>query len=141
MSTVRTYRDLEAWKTGMQLVEEIYRVTKNFPREEKFGLTSQLRRAAVSIPSNIAEGACRETTPAYINHVGIALGSHGEVETCIEISFRLRYITTAGRDAVMKICDSTGRLTNGLRRSLKDRRAREKNAKRRVKRVYVKHVS
>jgi four helix bundle protein len=121
MATVETYRDLEVWQVGMTLVEKIYAATKSFPPDERFGLTSQLRRAAVSIPTNVAEGACRRTTPAYINHVSIALGSHGEIETCIEVSLRLRYLSVKARDEVMVVCDSTGRLLNGLMHSLEAR--------------------
>lgn len=87
--SIKTYRDLDAWQAGMDVVQQIYQVTKRFPADERFGLTAQLRRAAVSMPSNVAEGACRRTTGAFVNHVSIALGSHGEVETCVEIALRL----------------------------------------------------
>ena len=89
MSIPFTYRDLDAWKLGMDLVEHCYRVTAIFPKSELYGLTSQMRRAAVSIPSNLAEGHCRHSTKVFINHVDIALGSHGELETCIELAGRL----------------------------------------------------
>ena len=118
MTTVKTYRDLEAWQVGMTSVERCYAATKSFPPDERFGLTAQLRRAAVSIPLSLAEGACRRTTNAYINHVSIALGSHGELETLIEIAFRLGYLKEAARDELFKVSDSTGRLLNGLLRSL-----------------------
>src|SRR5882757_7910126 len=87
------YKDLDAWKLAMVLVERCYTISANFPREERYGLTSQLRRAAVSIPSNVAEGHCRRTTKVYANHVSIALGSHGELETCIELSSRLGFLS------------------------------------------------
>ena len=118
MTTVSTYRDLEAWQVGMTLVERCYAATKSFPLHERFGLTAQLRRAAVSIPSNVAEGACRRTTNVYINHVSIALGSHGEVETLIEIAFRLGYLKAPAKDKLLEVADSSGRLLNGLLRSL-----------------------
>lgn len=121
MATVNTYRELEVWQVGMTLVEKIYAATKSFPPDERFGLTSELRRAAVSIPSNVAEGACRKTTPTYINHVSIALGSHGELETCVEIAFRLGYLAAKGKDDLMKVADSTGRLLNGLLQSLESK--------------------
>src|SRR6185295_5118831 len=89
MSDSFTYRDLDAWKQGMTLVEDCYRATVSFPANELYGLTNQIRRAAVSIPSNVAEGRCRHTTKVYANHVSIALGSLGELETCIELSTRL----------------------------------------------------
>ncbi len=117
MATVNTYRELETWQVGMTLVERCYAVTA----DERFGLTAQLRRAAVSIPSNVAEGACRRTTPTYINHVSIALGSHGELETYVEIAFRLGYLSAKGKDELMNASDLTGRLLNGLLRSLESR--------------------
>jgi four helix bundle protein len=84
------YKQLDVWQLSMTFVEECYKATAGFPREELYGLTSQIRRAAVSIPSNVAEGHCRRTTKVYANHVSIALGSHGEIETCIELAHRLR---------------------------------------------------
>jgi len=89
---IRTYRELEAWQQGIALVERCYKQTRHFPADERSGLTSQLRRAAVSIPSNVAEGACRLRTRAFVNHVGIALGSLAEVETCVEVALRLDYL-------------------------------------------------
>lgn len=121
MATVNMYRELEVWQVGMTLVEKIYAATKSFPPDERFGLTSELRRAAVSIPSNVAEGACRKTTPTYINHVSIALGSHGELETCVEIALRLRYLSAKAKDELMIVADSTGRLLNGLLHSLESK--------------------
>ena len=103
MPTTFTYRDLDAWKQGMDLVEECYRFTTAFPAHELYGLTSQIRRAAVSIPSNIAEGRCRHTTKTFTNHVSIALGSFGELETCIELSARLGFLKTAGGDAAVGV--------------------------------------
>jgi four helix bundle protein len=124
MKAVETYRDLETWQAGMTLVEEIYAVTRPFPREELFGLTSQLRRAAVSVPSNVAEGACRRTTAVYVNHVSIALGSHAEIETCFEIAIRLRYVRQAESDNVTLVLERTGQLLNGLLRSLEAKATR-----------------
>ena len=114
MPTPFTYRDLEAWKVAMDLVEECYRVTGDFPKSEMYGLTGQMRRAACSIPTNVAEGHCRRTTKAYANHVSIALGSHGELETCIDVSRRLGFLSSAQQQAVMLKCDAVGRLLNGL---------------------------
>ena len=121
MAPVKTYRDLEVWQVGMTLVEKIYAATQSFPPDERFRLTAELRRAAVSIPSNVAEGSCRRTTPAFVNHVSIALGSHAEIETCIEVALRLRYVSVRVRDDLMVTADSTGRLLNGLLRSLETR--------------------
>jgi four helix bundle protein len=124
MTSPATYRDLEAWKHGIELVERSYAVTRSFPQDERFGLTAQLRRAVVSIPSNIAEGACRRTTKAFLNHLSIALGSHAELETCLEISLRLGYLQRDAYTELLKKSDSVGRLTNGLRRSLDEKRQR-----------------
>jgi four helix bundle protein len=113
-----TYRDLDAWKQGMDLVEHCYRTTASFPKSELYGLTSQPRRAAVSIPANVAEGHCRRSTKAYTNHVSIAIGSHGELETCVELSERLGFLSAADRARTLAISDSVGRLLHGLYRAL-----------------------
>jgi four helix bundle protein len=105
----------------MMLVEKCYRLSAGFPREELFGLTTQLRRAAVSIPASLSEGACRCTTKAFIYHVSIALGSHAEVETCGEIARRLGYVLSDQQSALMVTCDATGRLLNGPVRALQSR--------------------
>jgi four helix bundle protein len=118
MPTPFTYRDLDVWKQGMELVERCYRSTAAFPKAELYGLTSQLRRAAVSIPANLAEGHCRRSTKAYANHVSIAIGSHGELETCVELSLRLGFLSVEERKRLLAISDSVGRLLNGLHRAL-----------------------
>jgi four helix bundle protein len=114
-----TYRDLIVWQQGLTLVEECYRLTTTFPRSELFGLTSQLRRAAVSIPANVAEGHCRRETKPYRHHVSIAIGSHGELETYFELAFRLGYLSKSDKTRAMQLSDSVGRLLSGLHRSLK----------------------
>jgi four helix bundle protein len=119
------YKDLDAWKSAMDLVEQCYRQSASFPRSEMYGLTSQLRRAVVSIPSNVAEGYCRRTTKAYANHVSIALGSHGELETLIELASRLGFLSATDRPPLQDRCDSVGRLLSGLYRALEDKIARE----------------
>lgn len=85
------HKDLEAWKESMLLVEEVYRVSSAFPKQEVYGLTSQVRRAAVSVPSNLSEGAARNGNKEYINFLGISLGSLAEVETQLIIASRLGY--------------------------------------------------
>ena len=102
----------------MDLVEDCYRVTTSFPKTELYGLTSQLRRAAVSIPSNLAEGHCRRSTGAYLNHVSIALGSHGELQTCVEIAIRLGFLAETERALLIAKGDTVGRLLYGLYKSL-----------------------
>ena len=96
MKTIRTYKDLDLWQVSMGFVADVYRVTKEFPSEERYGLCMQLRRAAVSIPSNIAEGSSRKTTRQMIHFLYIALGSLAEVETQIEISRDLNFIKEIG---------------------------------------------
>jgi four helix bundle protein len=88
----RSHRDLPVWQQAMSLVECVYRLTETFSSEERFGLTTQLRRAAVSIPSNIAEGAGRSSTGELGHYLGIALGSAAEVETQLELAIRLGFV-------------------------------------------------
>jgi len=102
----------------MDLVEQCYRTTATLPHSELYGLTSQLRRAAVSIPSNVAEGHCRRSTKAYANHVSISLGSHGELTTCIELCARLGFVKHVEANRLLECSNSVGRLLNGLYRSL-----------------------
>ena len=116
--SVTTFRDLDAWDNSMALVEQCYKITEAFPIAERYGLTSQLRRAAISIPSNIAEGYCRRTTRAYANHVSIALGSHGELETCIELASRFGWLPQGQKEKLTSSCASVGRLLTRLYQSL-----------------------
>jgi four helix bundle protein len=125
-----TYRDLDVWKLGMTLVEQCYRGTASFPRSELYGLTSQLRRAAVSVPANVAEGHCRRTTKAYANHVKIARGSYGELETCIELAFRLGFLAADDRKHLLATSDSVGRLLTGLSRALARKLAQRRAGRR-----------
>jgi len=125
MNEIRAYKKLDTWQQAMNLVEHCYRVTAAFPNHELYGLTSQLRRAAVSIPSNVAEGSCRRKTKAYANHVSIALGSHGELETCIELAGRLGFVNAKEREALQVRAGSVGRLLSGLHRSLEEKIERE----------------
>lgn len=115
---VKNYQELIAWQKAMDLVEEVYLASKAFPREEIYGLTSQLRRAAVSIPSNLAEGQGRRTTADFLRHLSIAYGSLREVETQILIATRLRYLAPVKSQVVMQGTAEVGRLLNGLMASL-----------------------
>lgn len=94
MGEIRSFRDLGVWKRGMDLVVGCYRLSEAFPKSETYGLSSQLRRAAVSIPSNIAEGHTRQHTREFLHFVSIAQGSLAELETQILIAERLAYVTT-----------------------------------------------
>ena len=115
---VKNYQQLIVWQRAMDLVEEIYRSTKDFPREELYALTNQIRRAAVSIPSNIAEGQGRRTTADFLRHLSIAYGSLRELETQALIARRLSYIAQARLEDVMNRTGEVGRLLNGLMASL-----------------------
>lgn len=92
MYEVKSHKDLKVWQESMTLVTQIYKISEDFPKHEVYGLTSQIRRAAVSIPSNIAEGAGRKGGKEFSRFLYIALGSLSEVETQLEISIRLEYI-------------------------------------------------
>ncbi|NEV62352.1 four helix bundle protein [Thiorhodococcus minor] len=115
------YRDLIAWQKSMDLVDEIYRLTRQFPPEEKFGLSNQLRRAAVSIPSNIAEGQGRQSQAELIRFLQIAHGSLREVETQIMIACRQAYIMPAEEKRTLEMSAEAGRLIQGLINKLKQR--------------------
>src|SRR5437867_11121 len=115
---VKNYQELIVWQRSMDLVEDVYKSSQDFPREELYALTSQIRRAAVSIPSNIAEGQGRRTTSDFLRHLSIAYGSLREVETQILIARRLRYIAQAKLEEVMNRAGEVGRLLNGLMSSL-----------------------
>jgi four helix bundle protein len=114
MKATSSFRDLEVWQESMTLVEEIYALSKRFPSEERFGLTSQLRQSAVSIPSNIGEGARRKRRKAFLNHLDIALGSQGEVDVQLELAMRLAFCTKADHVRIGQRVDRIGRMLNGL---------------------------
>jgi len=115
---VKHYQELIVWQKAMNLAEEVYKVSRSFPREEIYGLTSQLRRAAVSIPSNVAEGQGRRTTQSFLNHLSIAYGSLLELETQLLIATRLSYLTNGKCQEVLQLAAEVGRLLNGLITSL-----------------------
>lgn len=115
----RSYRELEVWQRAMNLVADCYRATGNFPRIETYGLSSQLQRAAVSIPANIAEGQGRQHRPEFIQHLSIAYGSLMELETHIQIAHRLGYIDVVTENLLLDRAGEVGRLLNGLLRSLR----------------------
>ncbi len=111
MTRVNSFRDLRVWRAGMELVELVYQLTRSFPPQEAYGLTGQMRRAAVSIPSNIAEGHAREHTEEYLYHLSVAQASRAELQTQLEIAGRLRYIAP---DAVAKTLDQSATLSRQL---------------------------
>ena len=115
------YRDLLVWQRAMELVKEIYRVTKSFPKEEVYGLTAQIRRAAIAIPSNIAEGKGRYST-ADVNHFLVqARGSLYELETQVLIATDLKYLSEAESKKLLDSSDEVAKLLNGLIRSLREK--------------------
>jgi four helix bundle protein len=115
MSTTSGYRDLLAWQEAIKLAVMVYRATSRFPREEIYGLTAQVRKSAVSIPSNIAEGAARNSARELHHFLGVSAGSLAEVETQLELAAQLEY---AERDAaIAQQAQKVGMLLTGLRRS------------------------
>jgi len=110
----KAFRDLKVWQRSMDLVERIYEVTAAFPTDERFGLTAQIRRAAVSVPSNIGEGSRRKKRKVFLNHLDIALGSQGEVDVQLENARRLRFLKVADYDRTQIAVEEIGRMLNGL---------------------------
>jgi four helix bundle protein len=117
---VQSYRELVAWNKAMELVTEIYRVTHTFPKEELFGLMSQLRRAAVSIPSNIAEGKGRLSKGEFRQFLGNARGSLAEVETQILIAQNLFYLDKSAAEKLLAMVEEVGKVLNGLISAVKN---------------------
>jgi four helix bundle protein len=115
---LKQYRELIVWQKAVSFVESIYRATENFPQKEIYGLTSQIRRAAISIPSNIAEGQGRNTTRDFLHFLSIAQGSLMEVETQITIAERLGYLEKQQESNLLELSAEIGRLLNGLGNSL-----------------------
>lgn len=99
---IKNFRDLNIWQKAMEIVEDIYIITKSFPKDEIYGLTSQMRRCAISIPSNTAEGFTRRHNKEYRQFLYISLGSCAELETQIEISFRLKYISQSTEQELLE---------------------------------------
>ena len=112
---MKSFRELRIWQAAMDLVEKIYLLTRSFPKQETYGLTSQLQRAAVSIPSNIAEGHTREYLKEYLHHLSMAQASLAELETQLEIAMRLKYMTAGQLKELMADCSSLGKQMYSLR--------------------------
>ena len=116
---IRNFRDLDIWKKGIGIVKDIYKIVGEFPKEELYGLVSQMQRSAVSIPSNIAEGFNRFHNREYKQFLYIALGSCAELETQIEIAFELKYIDDAKKKAMLEKIDHESRMLTNLIKKLK----------------------
>ena len=123
---IKSYRDLDVWKKAMELAEAVYCVTVDFPENEKFGLTSQLRRAAVSVPSNIAEGAGRAGRGDFIRFLSIARGSLSELETQITLAVRLKLIARERVLAIWELAQRIGQMVNKLMAALRKGRSGKK---------------
>jgi four helix bundle protein len=115
----KPHRNLIAWQIAMDLAYAVYRSTAKFPKEEVYGLVSQLRRAAVSVPSNIAEGAAGRTRQQFVNFLSNAIGSLNELDTQLELALRLDYVSRDGYDPLQKMVDECLAVTYGLKKSLK----------------------
>ena len=119
MGNIKSYKDLIAWQKAMILAKTIYTITARYPKEEIYGLTSQLRRAAVSVACNIAEGQARNSTGEFKQFLGISKGSLAETETLLLLSSDLNLISTTELEEITKITDEVGKLLSGLLKSLK----------------------
>lgn len=115
---LKTYKDMDVWQQAMELVSVIYLVTKSFPREEIYALTSQMRRAAISIPSNIAEGRAKRTTREFMRFVNMASGSAAELETQLMIGERLGYLSSGQVNPLLEKVAYIGRMLNNLHSGL-----------------------
>ena len=120
---VFSYRDLVVWQRAMELVSAVYKLTRTFPSSERFGLTSQIQRAAVSIPSNIAEGQGRLATKEFRQFLGVARGSLKELETQLLISIDLTYAGAEGVADCLGLTDEIGRMLNALIKALDRKQA------------------
>ena len=115
---IKSYRDLQVWQIGMQLAADCDRCTKQFPRYELFGFTSQMRRAAISIPSIIAEGHCRSHRKEFLQFISIARGSLGEFETQLDLSVTLGYLGASEAESIHARCQQLGKMLTSLKHAL-----------------------
>ncbi|QNP41635.1 four helix bundle protein [Lysobacter solisilvae (ex Woo and Kim 2020)] len=118
---MKSYRELEVWREAIDLVGSIYALSSRFPSDERFGLTAQLRRAAVSVPSNIAEGHARSSTRDFLRFLSISLGSLAELETQLVIAHRLGFADDHEFDRILFDANRVGRMMRGLTKSLNTR--------------------
>ena len=116
---MNSYRELVVWQKSMALAEMVYRSSPLLPKEETYGMRSQLTRAAVSIPANIAEGQARHGTGEFLHFLGVARGSLAELETLLTLCRNIELLPKANSESALKLCDETGRLLTGLVKSLR----------------------
>ena len=119
MAQVMNYKDLIVWQKGMELAELIYSITSRYPSLEMYSLVNQMRRAAVSVVSNIAEGKGRDSKLEYLHFLSIARGSVTELETQLLLSIRLKYIDQAAAEPSLALCDEISRMLNSMRSKIK----------------------
>lgn len=115
---IQSYKELEVWQKAMNLVEICYQITSEFPKEELYSLTNQIRRAAISIPSNIAEGQSRWSTKEFLRFLSIAKGSLSELETQLILAQRLKYLSEDKLNKIIELTNEIGKMVSGLRKSL-----------------------
>jgi four helix bundle protein len=120
MATITSYKELLVWQKAMALAERCYALSDLLPTEERYGLSAQIRRSAVSIPSNIAEGHNRRSRNAFANHVSIALGSQAELETQVLLAVRLTFVSESVAAPVIELASEIGRMLHGLVASLEN---------------------
>ena len=119
---IHSFRDLIVWQKSMDLAEQVHQATKLFPKDELYGLTSQMRRAAVSVPSNITEGQARNSTGEFIQFLGIAQGSLAELETQAELAFRLTLLSAESREQLVSAAQESAKMLHALIAKLRVRR-------------------
>ena len=117
-AVIQSHKDLRVWREAMDLAEACYRLSTAFPRDEAYGLTSQVRRSAVSVPANIAEGYGRENTGSYVQFLKVAQGSLKELETHVELAERVGIVSTEAITPILGRCEGVGKMLNALIRSL-----------------------
>jgi len=118
---IKDFKDLIVWQRAMELVTEVYRLVKKLPNEERFALSDQIRRSAISIPSNIAEGQGRNSTKEFIHFLSIAKGSKAELETQLLLGVKINYLTNLEIETSMKLIQEVGKMLNALQKSLKSK--------------------
>jgi four helix bundle protein len=119
--SISRFRELRAWQLGMDLTERVYLLTNSFPKSEIYGLTSQIRRCAVSVPSNLAEGHGRTSGKEFLQFIAIAYGSVCELETQILISHRLKYIEDTDLETISTLLNETSKTIRGLQKAIRER--------------------
>jgi four helix bundle protein len=118
---VRGFKGLIVWQKSIDLIDEIYRLTRSFPKSEMYGLSSQLQRASISVAANIAEGNGRDSTKEYIHHLSYSLGSVAEVETYLVVCIRLGYAQQAAIASLESKCDEIGKMLRSLQKALRSK--------------------